>query len=150
MHFLEWKYINLIKISLKFVPKGPINNIPASVQIMAWHRPGDKPLSEPMMLYLLMHISLSLKEFRPFFVVYLLGSMSPTWHAITNKVSAPWRLCHTGTVIETQLLITTTCTCRERSTQVLLSRYKSSSQLHLPSNLLICGTANPRTYMFLV
>ena len=26
----------------------PINNIPALVQIMAWRRPGDKPLSEPM------------------------------------------------------------------------------------------------------
>ena len=38
-----------IKISLKFVPKGPINNIPALVQIMAWHRPGDEPLSKPMM-----------------------------------------------------------------------------------------------------
>ena len=38
-----------IKISLKFVPKGPINNIPALVQIMAWRRTGDKPLSEPMM-----------------------------------------------------------------------------------------------------
>ena len=46
----------LIKISLKFVPKGPINNIPALVQIMAWRRPGDKPLSEPMMLSLLTHI----------------------------------------------------------------------------------------------
>ena len=32
-----------IKIPLKFVPKGPINNIPALVQIMAWRRPGDKP-----------------------------------------------------------------------------------------------------------
>ena len=32
---------------MKFVPKGPINNIPALVQIMAWRRPGDKPLSEP-------------------------------------------------------------------------------------------------------
>ena len=29
--------------------RGPINNIPALVQIMAWCRPGDKPLSEPMM-----------------------------------------------------------------------------------------------------
>ena len=46
----------LIKISLKFVLKGPINNIPALVQIMAWHRPGDKPLSEPMMVSLLTHI----------------------------------------------------------------------------------------------
>ena len=27
-----------IKISMKFVPKGPINNIPALVQIMAWRR----------------------------------------------------------------------------------------------------------------
>ena len=45
-----------IKISLKFVPKGPINNIPALVQIMAWRRPGDKPLSGPMMVSLLTHI----------------------------------------------------------------------------------------------
>ena len=41
---------------LKFVPKGPINNIPALVQIMAWRRPGDKPLSEPMMVRLPTHI----------------------------------------------------------------------------------------------
>ena len=39
-----------IKISLKFVPKGQINKIPALVQIMAWRRPGDKPLSEPMVV----------------------------------------------------------------------------------------------------
>ena len=45
-----------IKISLKFVPKGPINNIPALVQIMARRRPGDKSLSEPMMLRLPTHI----------------------------------------------------------------------------------------------
>ena len=45
-----------IKISLKFVPKGPINNIPVLVQIMAWRRPGDKPLSEPMMIRLPTHI----------------------------------------------------------------------------------------------
>ena len=45
-----------LKISLKFVPRIPINNIPALVQIMAWHRPGDKPLSEPMVVSLLMHI----------------------------------------------------------------------------------------------
>ena len=45
-----------IKISLKFVSKGPIYNIPALVQIMAWRRSGDKPLSEQMMVSLLMHI----------------------------------------------------------------------------------------------
>ena len=45
-----------IKILLKFVPKGPINNIPAMAQIMAWRRPGDKPLSETMMVSLPTHI----------------------------------------------------------------------------------------------
>ena len=45
-----------IKISLKPVSNDPINNIPALVQIMAWRRPGDKPLSEPMMVNLLTHI----------------------------------------------------------------------------------------------
>ena len=45
-----------ITISLKFVRRGPINNIPALVQIMAWRRSGDKPLSEPMMVSLLTHI----------------------------------------------------------------------------------------------
>ena len=45
-----------IKISLKFVPQGPINNIPALVQKMAWRQPGAKPLSEPMMVSLLTHI----------------------------------------------------------------------------------------------
>ena len=45
-----------IKISLKFVHKSPIDNIPALFQIMAWRRPGDKPLSEAMMVSLLTHI----------------------------------------------------------------------------------------------
>ena len=44
-----------IKISLKFVPKGPINYNPALVQIIARRRSGDKPLSEPMMVSLLTH-----------------------------------------------------------------------------------------------
>ena len=48
-----------IKISLKFVLKDPINNIPALVQIMARRRPGDKPLSEPMMVSLLTHICIT-------------------------------------------------------------------------------------------
>ena len=54
-----------IKISLKFVPKGPINNIPALVQIMAWRRTGDKPLSEPMMTRrIYMYASLGLNELK--------------------------------------------------------------------------------------
>ena len=40
-----------MEISLKFVPKGPINTIPALVQIMAWRQSGDKPLCEPMLTH---------------------------------------------------------------------------------------------------
>ena len=45
-----------IEISLKFFPKGRINNTPSLVQIMAWRRRSDKPLSEPMMVRLPTHI----------------------------------------------------------------------------------------------
>ena len=48
--------------SLKFVPKGQTNNISAFVQIMAWRRSGDKPLSEPMVFSLLMHICVTLPQ----------------------------------------------------------------------------------------
>ena len=42
--------------SLKFVPEGPINNIPSLVQIMAWRRSGDNPLFEPMTVRLSTYI----------------------------------------------------------------------------------------------
>ena len=45
-----------INIALKFVPKGQVNNMATLVQIMAWHQPGDKPLSDQMLVSILMHI----------------------------------------------------------------------------------------------
>ena len=45
-----------IRISLKFIPEVRFSNILALIQIMAWLRPGDKSLSEPMMVSLLTHI----------------------------------------------------------------------------------------------
>ena len=54
--FINEKFCILINISLKLIPKGLIDNIPALVQIMAWCRPGNKPLSEVMIVNLLMHI----------------------------------------------------------------------------------------------
>ena len=50
----KWNFLNenvfiSIKISLKFVPKGPIDNIAALFKIMAWCRSDDKPLSDAMM-----------------------------------------------------------------------------------------------------
>ena len=62
--FFKWIFFNVnfwitIKIPLKFVPRGPINNIPALDQVMAWYPPGDKPLSEPMSISLLTRICVS-------------------------------------------------------------------------------------------
>ena len=54
----EWNV--WISFSLKLVPKVRINNSPISVQIMAWRRKGDKPLSEPVMFRVLTHIFLSI------------------------------------------------------------------------------------------
>ena len=53
MDVLEWNFMNFDWNFMAFVPCGPFNNIPALVQIMAWHRPGDKPLSKPMLVSLL-------------------------------------------------------------------------------------------------
>ena len=73
-----------IKISLKFVPKGPINNIPALDQIMAWRRPGDKPLSEPIMVRLATHICVT----RPQWVKLIANTRQ-------NSSGECWFLSHT-------------------------------------------------------
>ena len=48
-NFMNEKFCIWIKISMKFDPKSSIDNNAAMVQIMAWRRTGDKPLSEPML-----------------------------------------------------------------------------------------------------
>ena len=78
--FLNENVWTAIEISLKSVPKGPINNIPALVQIMPWRRPGDKPLSEAMVVRLLTHICVArphcCSEYR--FVL----SIDPYWYML--------------------------------------------------------------------
>ena len=54
--FLNGNVCISIEMSLKFVPRCPINNIQVLFQIMAWCRPGDKPLSEAMGVRLPTHI----------------------------------------------------------------------------------------------
>ena len=51
MNFHECKVLYFIKISLKCVPRVLIDNNPALVYIMTWRRIGDKPFSEPMLIY---------------------------------------------------------------------------------------------------
>ena len=59
-NIFKWIFLNenvwiSLRNSLKFVPRVPINNIRSLVQIMAWCRPGDKPLSDPMLVFVLTH-----------------------------------------------------------------------------------------------
>ena len=49
-------WLKMQKCHLRLVPKVPFNSIPSLVQIMAWRQPGAKPLFEPIMIDLLMHI----------------------------------------------------------------------------------------------
>ena len=87
-----------IKISLKFVPKGQINNIPSLFQIMAWRRPGDKPLSEAMMVSLLTHICVTPPQwvkglahsFDVFFVVIFINLLC--WTNSGRWFHKLWRL----------------------------------------------------------
>ena len=84
-----------IKFSLKFVPKAPINNIPALVQMMTWRRPGDKPLSEPMMVSLTTHICVT----RPQWVKSCLVSL--LIHVLGKPVQ--WKKPQTNYIISISL-----------------------------------------------
>ena len=77
-----------IKISLKFVPKGPINNNPALVKIMAWRRSGDKPLSDPMVVSLLTHMCVT----RPQWVKLVLICTDSRWNIDFGIPRACYRL----------------------------------------------------------
>ena len=67
-----------MKFSLKFVPKGPVKNIPALVQKMTWRRLGDKPLSEPVMVSSPTHICV----IRPQWVKLCILSYLLAWYFI--------------------------------------------------------------------
>ena len=78
IHFLNENVIISARISLEFIPKGPINNIPVLVQIMAWCRPGDKPLSETMIVRLPTHICVTRSQWVN--QLYLFAScIRPQW-----------------------------------------------------------------------
>ena len=47
-----WISITTCTILLKFIPKGPIDYKSALVQVVAWHRTGEKPLPELMLTQL--------------------------------------------------------------------------------------------------
>ena len=77
----------LIKISLMFLPKGPIDNMFALDQMIAWCRPGDKPLSKTMLVRLVQHTS------------RVSSQKGPTRHAYAWQIGPFWqdtlKLCDT-------------------------------------------------------
>ena len=77
-----------INISLKFVPSGRIKNIPALVPILAWRRLGNKPLSEPMIVSLLIHICITRPQWANTYRIWLI---SVHWHTCSslNNMSFP-------------------------------------------------------------
>ena len=99
-----WIWIN---ISLEFVPKVRINNIPALVQIMAWRRSGDKPLSEPMMVRLPTHICVT----RPQWVI---------------KIKGPTHMAESGHHLRKRLQPTPTCNYQSRQIHQILNRENPS------------------------
>ena len=76
--FLKGNVWISIKYLLKSVPRGYINSISALIQIMAFRRPGDKPLLEPMMVSLLTHISVTRTQFEP--------KPHPTWEDLKDCI----------------------------------------------------------------
>ena len=85
-YFLDENVWILINISLKFVPRSPINNIPTLVQVMAWCRPSDKPLSELMMVRLQTHICVTRPQ-------WLKSCSYVTGVSTANRDSPTPRLC---------------------------------------------------------
>ena len=87
--FLNENVLISIQISLKFVSKGPINNIPALIQIMACRRPSDKPLSGPVMIRLLTHICVSRPQWVDIFriQIWLYGFF---WENKSRKYIIVW------------------------------------------------------------
>ena len=117
-----------LKISMTFVPMSPINNIPTLVQVMAWRRPGDKPLSEPMTVNSSTHKcatrpqcvkygkhSTGLSTYGPWVRIYT-GACSPASPFLRFIVTEPSRKkpvrtegCHVG--LFRKCVATACCTC---------------------------------------
>ena len=71
-----------LTIYLTCVRKVRNNNIPSLVQRMDWHRTGEKPLSEPMMVSLLTHICVTRSQWVNFRLMRYKWLIAITWHAL--------------------------------------------------------------------
>ena len=99
MHFLEWKYMNFNYNFTEIYSQGPFNNIPALLQIMSWWWPGDKPLSESMMVSLPTHICIIQPQWikiKAWIINYI---HSFVWDIYNSLAKLPLTLTHWGRVM---------------------------------------------------
>ena len=75
MHFINLNFCISIAISLKLVPGGQMKNKSALIQVMAWHRTGDKPLPDPM-----------LNEFTDAYMRHKRELNDPPWSKVTTTL----------------------------------------------------------------
>ena len=109
-----------IKTSLKFFPEGPINNSPSLVQIMAWRRQGDKPLSKPMTVKLSTHICIT----RPQWV--------NQWRWCNHNCITHQNCMHIYGVCERMILTTT------RQRKYVWAKFRQSPQYVHSSYMIQC------------
>ena len=129
--FLTENWDNLIKISLKFVPKVLINNIPALIQIMAWRRPGDKPLSELMMVNSATHICVTWHQW-----VKVLVNTSLITVLSHGKLTLDNTLKHTIDVYKDSITVII-CVCLQDPSLMSLGDMETSHNIICSSKLTI-------------
>ena len=82
----SWMKIFKFRINVTEVwSQGSINNIPALVQIMAWRRQGEKPLSEPVIVWLLAHLCIARPQWVKWCIYASLG-----FHELTYLPLVPY------------------------------------------------------------
>ena len=104
--FVNKNILISMKFSLKAIPKGSITNIPALVQITAWHRAGDRQLSESMMIILPAKSCVTLPQFDRRWnklKQYSCGSRCHIFGTINLTNEIQWNLSITTTLWDTSL-----------------------------------------------
>ena len=102
---IAFSWTKIYKFQLIFTEvcsQGPTNNIPASVQIMAWRRSGDKPLTEPMMIGLVTHICVTRPQWVKRHQISYISQQQTFNVAMTTKIagksrtmtSSNWNIFH--------------------------------------------------------
>ena len=121
----------------EFFPKGSVVNIPELVQIMASRRPGDKPLSEPMMVSLPTRICVTRPQwFNPAHLVW--KSHYGIWTALGINTYYHLRAIRTiGIIVMTNLWNNTLFIAENIITKklVFLLRVERNIEIHIYSTM---------------